>query len=68
MGRRWVSDRGKDGSARGLGLWLTASGGRKIGQSLGKGIGPARSGGKKKKKIKGRREGWWQVEEVVGRS
>ena len=49
MGRRWVSNRGKDGLARGLGLWSTVSGGRKIGQRLGRGIGPARSGGRKKK-------------------
>ena len=49
MGQRWVDDRGKDRSVRGLGLWPMASGGRKIGQHLGKGIGPVRNGGRKKK-------------------
>ena len=49
MGQRWVGDRGKDWSTRGLGLWSMASGGRKIGQHLGKGIGPVRNGGRKKK-------------------
>ena len=30
-----------------------------MGRCLGRGVGPARSGGRKKKKMKGRREGWW---------
>ena len=38
-------------------LGSTASGGRKMGRYYGRGVGLAMSGGRKKKKMKGRREG-----------
>ena len=43
----------------GLGLGAAMSGRRKMGWRLGRGVGPMRSGGRKKKKMKGRREGQW---------
>ena len=30
-----------------------------MGHRLGRGVGPTRTGGRKKKKMKGRRERWW---------